>query len=338
LLARGLRAHGVDTLVVTGAGTELARRLAASDIPAELVTWSAGVDPRVAVRLSKLLSRDTIVHAHDSHSHILSDAVARLRQASVVVTRRVAFPIRNAKRYQRASAVIAISAAVREELLRTGIEAAKIHVVPDAIDDAGADFLATRDARLATSSSPEHPEIVCVAALAHEKGIDILLEAAAILRATHPQVRWTVVGDGTERHKLETERRRLGLDDIVALPTATAAMSAASALRHATLAVQPSRTEGLGSAVLQALALGIPVIASDSGGLPDALAHGGGVLVPSGSPTELSGAVARLLDDPSQRARLGADGILAARWFSLDLLVERTLEVYRSVAHYPGSR
>jgi glycosyltransferase involved in cell wall biosynthesis len=108
-------------------------------------------------------------------------------------------------------------------------------------------------------------------------------------------------------------------------------------LREATVAVQPSISEGLGSSVLDALALGIPVVSTTAGGLPEALAHGGGVLVPPGSPMELAAAVGHLLDNEAERERHGATGRLAAGHFSVDQLVQRTLDVYRSVAQTPGT-
>lgn len=333
LLARGLHRHGIDTTVVTGAGTALAGRLQAAGAAVAAVAWTVGLDPRVAIRLAGLLSRDTIVHAHDSHSHALADLVTRLRPAPLVVSRRVAVRVRSWRRYRRADALIAISRAVRQRLLDAGVDPGRIHVIPDAIDPD--DAAANDTGGTSAPRSADLPLIVCVAALTREKGIDILLDAAALVRAANPRVRWQVIGEGPERGTLEAQRHRLGLEAVVELSGAGA--SAATAFRDATIAVQPSRSEGLGSAVLQALALGIPVIATDAGGLPDAIGQGGGLLVPAESPVELARAVQRLLSDSSERERLGADGRVAAGYFSLEKLVERTVDVYRSIAHFRDS-
>ena len=80
----------------------------------------------------------------------------------------------------------------------------------------------------------------------------------------------------------------------------------------------------------------MPVVASDVDGLPEALARGGGVLVAPGSPVELAGAVERLLGSASERSRLAREGRAAAEYFSVDRLVERTIDVYRSMAHFQG--
>lgn len=327
LLASGLHVAGIPTAVITGRDTALATHLAAARVPVIATAWTWGIDPRAAWRMLASIADGDIVHAHDSHAHAIAEAVVRVRVAPVVVTRRVMFPVTSVARYRRARAVIAVSQAVRRELERAGVPAEKLHVVPDAIAP-GADAVSL--------ASTDTPLIVCVAALTSEKGIDILLDAAALLRQQHPQARWLVAGDGPLGEALVEHRRRLALDEVVELRTAP--MSAAQAVAGATIVVQPSRSEGLGSAVLQALAMGVPVIASDTGGLPDALAHGGGLLVAPESPLELAAGVGRLLEDAELRRRLGAEGRSAALEFSVARLVQRTLDVYRSIDTSPDAR
>ena len=341
LLARGLAGvPKIDSAVMTGRGTLLAERLRHAGVTVQEVPWGPGLDPRVVVRLIGALDPGTIVHVHDSHAHALADVAARWRHTPLVVTRRDIPRIRSHRRYRRAAAVIAISAAVRQRLVDAGVDANRIHVVPDGIDLAahaereGAAHRLTPAARGGASAGT--PLIVCIAALRTVKGIDVLLRAAAALRPHRPDARWIVLGEGRERPHLEALRADLGLTDIVQLPGFAPAPE--DLVAQATIVVQPSRAEALSSSVLDALALGVPVVASNVDGLPEALARGGGVLVPPESPVELSRAVGRLLDDALERARLGAEGRIAATWFSLDLLVERTLDVYRSLEHLPGSR
>lgn len=336
ILAGGL--HGsahVDSVVVTGQGTVLAARLAAAAVPTYVTPWGPGLDPRVAMYAMGALRPGAILHAHDSHAHALADALSRMRRTPIVVTRRVTIPIKNPQRYRRAEAVIAISEAVRALLLRAGIPAERIHVVPDAVDLAH--VTAPRDWPAEVPRvAADVPLIVAVAALTREKGVDVLLEAAAHLRTTHPSARWIVLGEGPERAALEARSTALDVEFVVNLAGFVAAPEAI--LREATVAVQPSLSEGLGSSVLDALALGVPIVATTAGGLPEALAHGGGVLVPPGSPVELAAAVGRLLDDAVERQRLGAAGRVAAGHFSVERLVQRTLDVYRSVAQTQGTR
>ena len=336
ILAAGL-VHNtdIDSVVVTGQGTELAKRLTAAGVPIFVVPWMLGLDPRVVMHAMSALRPGAIIHAHDSHSHALADAISRMRDTPIVVTRRVTTMIKNPRRYKSAGAVIAISNAVRDLLLRAGVSSEKIHVIPDAVDLEHVDTQVEWPGGVPAVPAGT-PLIVCVAALTKEKGVDLLIDAAAILRTTHPAARWLVLGEGRDREALEARSKASGTDQVVTLAGFVNAPEAI--LRTATVAVQPSHSEGLGSSVLDALALGIPVVATSVGGLPDALAHGGGVLVPPGSAVELAGAVARLLDDGSARERLSHAGRRAAAEFGVDKLVQRTLDVYRSVAQTQGAR
>jgi glycosyltransferase involved in cell wall biosynthesis len=93
----------------------------------------------------------------------------------------------------------------------------------------------------------------------------------------------------------------------------------------------PSREEAFGSTILDALALGVPVIAAAVGGIPEALAYGGGRTFPAGDTGALAGQLHALAADPGRRAALSQDAAAAARQFDLPAMVERTLSVYRSV-------
>ena len=336
ILAAGLvqSAH-VDSVVVTGKGTELAKRLTAAGVPIFVVPWALGLDPRVAVNAMSALRPGAIIHAHDSHSHALADAISRMRDTPIVVTRRVTTMIKNPRRYRSASAVIAISNAVRDKLLAAGVLPERIHVIPDAVDIVHVTEQQTWPAEL-TPIATGTPLIVCVAALTKEKGVDLLIDAAALLMKAHPAARWLVLGEGPDRQVLEARSMALGTDQVVALAGFVSAPEAV--MRTAMVAVQPSHSEGLGSSVLDALALGVPVVATRVGGLPDALAHGGGVLVAPNSPVELAEAVARLLEDGAEREQLGHAGRIAAKEFGVDRLVQQTLDVYRSVAQTQGAQ
>jgi glycosyltransferase involved in cell wall biosynthesis len=330
LLARALAANpAVDVLVVTGRKTLLAERLTAAGVRVSDVGWGPGLDPRVAAHLFRELEPGSLVHAHDGHAHALADAVARLRHVPVVVSRRDIPAIRHPRRYERAAAIIAISRAVRRAVLDSGVPEDRIHVVPD-----GVDLDAVLPARASTTDAPPH--LVCMAALKPVKGVDVLLEAAALIKRRRPEVRWTVLGDGPERGRLEARRATLGLADTVTFAGFVA--DPLTTLMGATVAVQPSRREALGSSVLDALALGVPVVASDVDGLPEALAWGGGVLVPPEDPQALAAAVERILADPALHASLSTAGTSAARHFGTDQLVAGTLDVYRSIMQQPSSR
>ncbi|HRP07935.1 MAG TPA: glycosyltransferase, partial [Gemmatimonadales bacterium] len=206
LLARGLaQVPGVYTTVVTGADSVLADRLRAAGVSVHGVTWSMGLDPRVVAGLLGAIAPGSIVHAHDSHSHTLADAATRLRKAHVVVTRRVDFAIRQASRWQRADRVIALSSPVRDRVIAAGVTPERITIIPPAVDLEALDPLPAWPAAVEPAASGRR-RVVCIAALTPEKGLDVLLDAAARLLPTHPDLEWLVLGEGPQRAELEARR------------------------------------------------------------------------------------------------------------------------------------
>ncbi|HJR15309.1 MAG TPA: glycosyltransferase, partial [Gemmatimonadales bacterium] len=110
LLAQALSRRGLEQIVVTGAGSELAARLQASRVPVHTAPWSAGFDLRVLPAILKELRRKkAVLHAHDAHALSLAGICAYLTRTPLVVTRRVDFPLRRRGFWTRADRVIAIS-------------------------------------------------------------------------------------------------------------------------------------------------------------------------------------------------------------------------------------
>jgi glycosyltransferase involved in cell wall biosynthesis/GT2 family glycosyltransferase len=153
--------------------------------------------------------------------------------------------------------------------------------------------------------------VVGVGQVVHRKGIDVLIDAVSQLDA-HDRVvvRW--IGDGPDRGQLERRARSLGLESTVRF--VTAAEAGARDQLFATVAasdiyVQPSREEGLPLALVEAMALGRPVVASAVNGIPEVVRHEDtGLLVPAGDPSALAKALAGLIEDPARRAELGDAG------------------------------
>jgi len=325
-LARALaNAPGIESLVVTRTDSQLHHALASEGVQCVAVPWTIGLDPRALVALFREVKAGDVVHAHDSHAHAMVDVIARVRPVTVIATRRVNLPIRTPTRWRRAAATIALSQPIRARLLNAGVAKHRVSIIPPAIE------FPPVDAEWPQVLSPLTPGlqlVISIAALTPEKGVDILLDAASLLRVRFPNLRVVVFGDGPERRALSAHHERLGLGPMFTLvgqqPTPEAL------LRHAAIYVQPSRSEGFGSSVLDAMARGVPVVATDTGGLPEALAGGGGQIVPAENAAAMAAAVAMMLNNPAARQQIGAAGRIAAQGFGIERLVARTMDVYRS--------
>jgi glycosyltransferase involved in cell wall biosynthesis len=162
------------------------------------------------------------------------------------------------------------------------------------------------------------------------KGPDVLIEAAALCAGFGPDLRITIVGDGKHRTELEALARARGLADRVRfrgeLPPGNAVRAE---LDRADLFVLPSRTEGLPRALIEAMARGLPCIATAVGGVPELLAPS--ELVPPADARALAAKLCEVLGDAQRLLLLSAANLERARTFHLDALVPRRRSFFRAV-------
>ena len=322
LLCRELaREPGVEQKLVTKRGSELARRAAADGTTVSETPWGWGLDPRAWFLLNLVISdfKPHIVHAHDSHG--LWMARHAVGDARLVATRRVDFHVGRFSTWRRADRIIAISSAIKNVLAADGIPATEVTIVPDGIDPDEVRREADRplNVRAELGLPPETPIAVNVAALVDHKDQRTLIRAAAYARAARPDLHWVIAGDGELRGSLTAEIARLGLADRVHL---LGYVERADALiRESNVFVMSSKEEGLGSVILNALALGKPVVATAAGGIPEILPAS--ALVPVGDATALAGKVVRALDSPSPFP-------LPAQ-FTASAMAQGVLALYRSL-------
>jgi glycosyltransferase involved in cell wall biosynthesis len=330
LLASELARRGIDQVVITGKGSELAQRLETARVPVCPVSWQLSLDPRVLPAVTtKLRVHRSLLHAHDAHALVLAGIAARLTGSRLVATRRVVFPLKRSGFWRRADHIIAVSNAVRDVLIAAGVPRARITVISDAVhlspDDSGLDV------RKRLNLPPEAQLALNLGALTPEKAQSTLVHAAALLVRDLPSLYWVVVGKGPMRRTLEREIAGNGLEGRFHLMGDIPDPDVV--LREANVFVTSSTSEGLGSAALAAMAAGIPVVATAVGGLVDLLAEGHGLMVKPGDAQGLAQAVRRVLSDSDLRNQLRSAGRQASRNYGVAGMAERVLEVYRSVAH-----
>ena len=153
----------------------------------------------------------------------------------------------------------------------------------------------------------DHPRMLFVGRLVYQKGLDILFEALKDL-TSHPW-KLSLVGDGPQREKLQSIVHQYGISDRVHFKCWLDGDDLVTQLQEANLFVFPSRHEGMPNAVLEAMACGLPVIASHIAGNEELVIDGeNGLLVPSEDSVALRDAMSELLGSPSKRQRMGATG------------------------------
>ena len=261
----------------------------------------------------------------------------------VVASRRVDFHLKRHAfsrwKYRHVDVFIAASRLIAAVLEQDGIARDQIEVVHDGVNVDVIDRTPVVDAHAAFWLPHGAPVVGNVAALAAHKGQRHLVAAAALVVRDLPDARFLILGEGELRDALEHQVSSLGLERHVLLPGFRA--DVIGVVKSFDLFVMSSVTEGLGSAMLEAMACERAVVASNAGGIPEAVTENvTGLLVPPRDERGLADAISSLLRDPDRRARLGEAGRRRVeREFSVQQLVDRTLEVYeRRMVNRPGLR
>jgi glycosyltransferase involved in cell wall biosynthesis len=300
-----------------GAGP-LVEGLSAAGVPARRVIFRGGKDVRGASWVGRALvaDRPALVHMHvggRSRLWLIGALTSAKRVAHVHGERAedgTPLPLEHLAR--GAHVVIATSMAVANAvpgsatLVYPGVD------VPDAIAP-------VREASAAIGT---------VARFEPVKGLTSLLEAAGALRLRHPELRIELAGSGTCEPRLRSVAARLGLAESVSFLGWRE--DVASVHRRWQIFVQPSMHEGFGLAALEAMASGLPVVASATGGLPELVEDGDtGFLVPVGDVDTLADRLGRLLEDEALRLRMGEAGRRRARdHFSVKAMGAKMAHVY----------
>ncbi len=349
LLTNGLLSRGWPCLVASPPDSELyhERRKQDSKLAVALPMRNEWDLPAVA-RLVQIIRQHNpaILHAHTSHAHALAWLAGRITNRPVVVTRRVDFPIStnwlSKRKYLSPSVTfIAISEGVREVLMRGGVPRERIHLVHSGIELGRYEFRkGPRDEAAANTFGVRAGEafILNVAALVDHKDHLTLIRAAAQLREIAPRPwRLFIAGSGEEEPRIRKAIAEYALEEQVTLLGYVRDL--VPLYRAADVFVLSSHLEGLCTSILDAMTAGVPVVATDTGGVRDAVAHEQtGLLVPPRNPGALAGAIARLLEEPELARALTAHArAKVEKEFTADAMVEGTIRVYESVLRAIGS-
>jgi L-malate glycosyltransferase len=340
-LASALHRKGYEVEVACSIAGGLSKPLEEAGVPVRPLTRRL-VKRRVSLAyargIRKLLreGRFDLVHAHIYASAVAAAIATRGTGLPVVITEHTEASWQNrwARRcsqwtYRRARRIISVSTPIERRLIeRDGVPPQLVTLIPNAVIPASGNPPDLADTL--PDGWSEGPLVGVVARLQPEKGVATFLKAAAHASKVSPEVRFLVVGDGPLREELLDLVGRVGLRERVRFLGYRADARALTGLLD--VLVVPSLTEGSPLIVLEAMAAGVPVVASAVGGIPDQVRHGvEGILVPPDDPDALAGALGALLGDPAHAHRLGEAGRRRTEnEFSHEALVRRIEAVYRA--------
>jgi glycosyltransferase involved in cell wall biosynthesis len=285
------------------------------------------------IALGRHLRRNSIAvaHAFDFYANLMMIPAARLAGVPVVIgsQRQIGDLLSSAKAQAQIAAfrfcdrVVCNSQAAADQLVEKGLARRRVVVIRNG--------LRLQDFTQARPTLPRESGILRVGMIARmntwSKNHKLFLQAAARIAARLPNVEFVLVGDGPVRPDLEKVAHKLGLGQNVLflgdrrdIPGILASLD---------VSVLPSESESLSNVIIESMASGVPVIASDVGGNPELIGEGRGILVSAGSETELAKAMGDLLQDDALRSRLGENSkTFAQNNFAIESLRDRHSELY----------
>jgi len=342
-LVRGLMERGHSATVLCPPESPCRAKCESLGLPVIEFRTRGDLDLMAARRLARIVEETgaDIVHAHTART-VVPAAACKLftrRPVRCVAHRRVDFsihklPLRLSSLKYRwgIDRFIAITRAVREVMIADGIPAEKIDLIHSATDISRFDGVRRQPGLRKALGVPEGVRVVgAVGALVDHKDHATLLDAAPLVMRVVPDVFFLIIGEGPLRKALEDRARRLGISHALAMPGFRADVPLC--LAEMEVFCQPSWGEGLGSAVIEAFAMRLPVVATCAGGLPELIRDGeSGLLVPPRDPAALSRALLRVLTDPALARQLGEAGRRTAETdFTADRMVEKTIALYMAL-------
>jgi glycosyltransferase involved in cell wall biosynthesis len=344
-LAYALRARGVPVVILPLGGL---RRTFRPDQVAGIM-WGNVTGRRGLVRLVRERS---VAAIHTNNTHVLSGAFAagRAQVPHITHVRENILPPRLVSTgiasllFRLSDRLIVVSRGAAVEFLGERASHSKVRVIHDGIDiSAFRGDAQPREARSSLGWEMEPLHVGVVARLTPWKGHEVFLRAALRIVTARPGVRFVIVGDAdtprneSYKRRLHALCRDLGLDDSVQWVGFMDPVQPAIAALDV-IVVPSVRPEPFGLGVVEAMAMGRPVVAANHGGPPEILSRGGGVLVAPRDPEALAAAVTGLLDDPEERLRMAATGRKEAQArFDIESHVSAVVDVYDELLHSSGS-
>lgn len=335
------RGHGCQVAYLVGDGY-LDGTFASRGVPTTNLRARSWVDPAALARLIQLVRRERfdVLHGHLFPGEVFATlaglwapgvALVCTKHNDEAFLRRRHFGILHRIISYRAARTIAISDHVRRFTIEIGTaDPSRVLTIHYGYDVPAA-FPSREDVRRTVGAQTEGFLVGTAARLAVQKGHMHFLEAMPALVSEIPSLQVVIVGEGPMRPTLERRARELGVDQYLRLPGFCPDVQ--GFMCGLDIFVMPSLWEGFGLVLLEAMAAGRPIVASNVSAIPEVVEDGvTGLLVPPADPAALAEAILTLWREPALREKLGHGGRerLQER-FSLDHMVDRTEQVYTEV-------
>ncbi len=339
-LTSGLNQKKYLSYCICQKGSPLHQKLEEAGLPFFAIKMRSGFDILAAKKISQISRaiNAKIMHSHTAHGHSLAYISNFFYKVPInIASRRVDFDIKknflSRLKYEFPDKFIAVSVAIKNVLIKAGIDPARISVVYSGIDlntfkKIKTDYLFNEFRMI--PDIKKKIRLVNVAALTRQKDHDTLLAAAAILKENFQDFILIIAGDGELKNELLHKKKDLSLDDHVIFTGFR--NDSINLISFGDIFIMPSRYEGLGTSIIDAMAAKKPIVATDAGGIPELIGNGiSGLIVSKENPEALAEAILKLILDKRLRKKIGSQAYYDSKKFSVEKTINGTIHVYREL-------
>lgn len=337
--------NGYRTSLVCQPGSKLEWYAKKRHQPFFSLAMSGEFDLRAAYKIAAYArkNRFNILHAHSAHALSIGILTKYFYRKPILIGSRrvipsVRKPLIGPFKYKHPfiNKITCISEFVRQTLINDGLDPEKLTTIYSGIDTRKFDHVKPARHFKAELGIPKNQLLVgTIAALSGDKDYPNLLEAAKQVIARHDNVTFCAVGEGPDREKIHRLHKELGLnrrfiftgfrEDVGAL------------LKIFDIFVLASKKEGMGTSILDAQSVGLPVVATRAGGIPEIVRDGkNGLLVEAQNPGALADAIALLISDEKRRYQYGEIARESVKQFDVSNTVSKTVALYRQLTGNGG--
>jgi L-malate glycosyltransferase len=339
-LWRGLNSLGVEQLILVPKDSVSAKRFneagAAVFKVAKAGPWDLRFSAAVAIQ-SKRFQPD-FIHTHDSQAHTFVFLAQKLMGVRVplVVHRRVDFAVgdnlfsRFKYNDRQCAGVVCVSQLVQKMMRVTLDKPSKCQLIYDGIDAKRFDGVAKLDLRKAYGLSRDSVLIGNVAAITQQKDYFTFVDTVLLLRSDMPRLHFLIIGDGPQRNEIERYAEAKGVLSAITFTGFRADIE--SVLPALDVLLFTSETEGLGTTILDAFLVGLPVVTTNAGGIPEIAKHRINAWVTDVKDSEgLAKGVREFIYNPELPATFAAAGKETVKAFSYEKTASETLAYYHKL-------
>ncbi len=340
-LTLALHQAGIETVVLCPEGSVLSEKMKVKAIPVITFRSRGAFNLQLARKISDICRSESIdiIHTHDSHAHsgaVTSALIFGISQP-IVVSRRVDFAVSENPfskwKYNHKSVkkIICVSHAIQDITAPSIKDKSKLCVIHSGTDTGSYDFpLHENPLRKELSIDMGDKIIGNFSALADHKDYPLFLETARALLQRGLAAHFVIAGKGPEEGSIRSFIEKHGLSERIHLLGFRKDIP--MLMKSLDLFLITSKTEGLGTIILEAFAGGIPVVATRAGGIPELVENGStGLLADVGDSEGLQKAVFRIFEEPGLKERIVNNAALKVQEFSFRATAQKTIGIYKQV-------